>query len=112
MPIAIGLGALTGVTLGVLDFTGSRLRGWTDRPEEEEFERKMRLRANRRRPIEETIAEIGEGRGEYPARRHFNYVTHLIHPPGIQPPGYEERRRERLQEKYGVEINPVKATVE
>lgn len=28
---------------------------------------------------------------------------------GIQPPGYEERRRERLREKYGVEINPVSA---
>lgn len=31
---------------------------------------------------------------------------------GIKPPGYEERRRERLQEKYGIEINPVKATAE
>lgn len=25
----------------------------------------------------------------------------------IYPPGYEERRRERLKEKYGVDINPV-----
>lgn len=31
---------------------------------------------------------------------------------GITPPGYEERRRERIQEKYGFEINPVNATVE
>lgn len=31
---------------------------------------------------------------------------------GIQPPGYEERRRERIKETYGFEINPVKATVE
>jgi hypothetical protein len=31
---------------------------------------------------------------------------------GIEPPGYEERRRERLREKYGVEINPVSVTVE
>lgn len=29
---------------------------------------------------------------------------------GIKPEGYEERRRQRLSEKYGVEINPVKAT--
>lgn len=28
---------------------------------------------------------------------------------GIQAPGYAERRRERLKEKYGVEINPVSA---
>jgi hypothetical protein len=31
---------------------------------------------------------------------------------GIKPPGYEERRRERIKEKYGFEINPVKATVD
>ncbi len=31
---------------------------------------------------------------------------------GIKPPGYEERRRQRLKEKYGVEINPVKATAD
>lgn len=31
---------------------------------------------------------------------------------GIEPPGYEERRRERIKETYGFEINPVKATVE
>jgi hypothetical protein len=31
---------------------------------------------------------------------------------GIYPPGYEERRRQRLKEKYGVDINPVKATVD
>jgi hypothetical protein len=29
---------------------------------------------------------------------------------GIKPEGYEERRRQRLFEKYGVEINPVSAT--
>jgi hypothetical protein len=26
---------------------------------------------------------------------------------GIRPPGYEERRRERIKEKYGIDINPV-----
>lgn len=31
---------------------------------------------------------------------------------GIQPPGYHERRQERIKEKYGFDINPVKATVE
>lgn len=30
----------------------------------------------------------------------------------MQAPGYEERRRERLQEQYGIEVNPVKATVD
>ena len=26
---------------------------------------------------------------------------------GIRPPGYEERRRERIKERYGIDINPV-----
>ncbi|CAI0651316.1 unnamed protein product [Colletotrichum noveboracense] len=94
MPIVLGLGAGFAAWQGVFALTGGRL--WinrADRPDEEEFDSKMAMRAARRRPIEETIAEIGEGRG-------------------IRPPGYEERRRERLKEKYGVEINPVKATVE
>ncbi|EQB47261.1 NADH-ubiquinone oxidoreductase 21.3 kDa subunit [Colletotrichum gloeosporioides] len=94
MPLVLGLGAGFAAWQGVFALTGGRL--WinrADRPDEEEFDSKMAMRAARRRPIEETIAEIGEGRG-------------------IRPPGYEERRRERLKEKYGVEINPVKATVE
>lgn len=34
----------------------------------DEFERKMALRKNRRRPVEQTIAEIGEGRGKHIVR--------------------------------------------
>jgi hypothetical protein len=30
-----------------------------------------------------------------------------VHGPGIQAPGYEERRRQRIKEKYGIDINPV-----
>ncbi|KJK87139.1 hypothetical protein H633G_08992 [Metarhizium anisopliae BRIP 53284] len=50
--------------------------------ESDEFERKERIRRTTRLPVEQT------------------------------PPGYEERRRERIKETYGFEINPVKATVE
>ena len=32
-------------------------------PEVDEFERKQQLRKNRRRPIQETLNELGEGRG-------------------------------------------------
>ncbi|KAJ8132661.1 hypothetical protein O1611_g964 [Lasiodiplodia mahajangana] len=74
--------------------TGGTLRGTrTEVAGMDEYERKEYLRKNRRRPIEETIADIGEGRG-------------------IEPPGYEERRRERLKEKYGVEIKPVSTLVD
>ncbi|EXF73998.1 Tim17/Tim22/Tim23 family protein [Colletotrichum fioriniae PJ7] len=94
MPVVLGLGAAFGAWQGVFEVTGGRLRGWnTAEVDEADFEGKVAQRAAKRRPIEETIAELGEGRG-------------------IRPPGYEERRRERLKEKYGVEINPVKATVE
>ena len=31
---------------------------------------------------------------------------------GIRPPGYEDRRRDRIKEKYGFDIQPVKATAE
>ncbi|PKS13000.1 hypothetical protein jhhlp_000341 [Lomentospora prolificans] len=93
-PVIVGCGAGLAALLGVFEYTGGRFDGYyTRRSEEDEFERKQRLRENRRRPIEETIRDVGEGRG-------------------ICPPGYEERRRERIKEKYGFEINPVKATVD
>ncbi|KAH6653040.1 hypothetical protein BKA67DRAFT_659686 [Truncatella angustata] len=94
IPQILGQGALISVVLTAFDYTGGHLKG--KRPEHEfadEFERRQHLRLNRRRPLTETIADIGEGRG-------------------IEPPGYKERRAERLKEKYGVEINPVSATVE
>ncbi|CAI4219584.1 unnamed protein product [Parascedosporium putredinis] len=94
LPIVVGCGAGLAALLGVFEYTGGRFDGYYNRrPEEDEFDRKQRLRENRRRPIEETIRDVGEGRG-------------------ICPPGYEDRRRERIKEKYGFEINPVKATAD
>ncbi|KAI1139239.1 hypothetical protein F5Y05DRAFT_342374 [Hypoxylon sp. FL0543] len=95
MPQIIGFGAAFSVIMSAFEYTGGSLRGGprTEVPEMDEYDRKEYLRKNRRRPIEETISEIGEGRG-------------------IKPPGYEERRRERLKEKYGVDIKPVSANVE
>ncbi|KAI1161951.1 hypothetical protein F5B18DRAFT_413000 [Nemania serpens] len=91
VPRIFGFGAGFAVIMTVFDYTGGSLRGVRTEVEGmDEFERKEYLRKNRRRPIEETIADIGEGRGIY-------------------PPGYEERRRDRLKEKYGVEIKPVSA---
>ncbi|KAI1347046.1 hypothetical protein F5Y01DRAFT_307818 [Xylaria sp. FL0043] len=94
MPHILGTGAAFAVVMSVFDYTGGNLRGKrAEIPGMDEYERKEYLRKNRRRPIEETIADVGEGRG-------------------IEPPGYEERRRERLKEKYGVEIKPVSALAE
>ncbi|KAK4140431.1 uncharacterized protein C8A04DRAFT_39887 [Dichotomopilus funicola] len=86
----VGTSALVSATLAVYQYTGNSLRGYWNRPEVDEYERKEALRKRYRRPIEETIAEIGEGRG-------------------IKAPGYEERRRARLKEKYGIEVQTYSA---
>ncbi len=65
MPRVFGTGAFVAVTLAVFEYTGGRLSGFRQDPEIDEFERKELLRKNRRRPLEETIAEVGEGRCEY-----------------------------------------------
>jgi hypothetical protein len=62
-PAVLGYGTLAAVVLGAFDFTGGTLKGFKKDPELDEFERKQALRANRRRPIEETLSELGEGRG-------------------------------------------------
>lgn len=49
--------------MGVYDYGGAALTGYKKDPEIDEFERKQFLRKNRRIPIEQTIAEVGEGRG-------------------------------------------------
>ncbi|KAI9052486.1 hypothetical protein LZ554_003830 [Drepanopeziza brunnea f. sp. 'monogermtubi'] len=84
-PAVLGFGALSAVVLGAYDYTGGALTGYGKDSEMDEFERKEILRKNRRRPIDQTISEIGEGRGVY-------------------GPGYDERRRERIKEKYGIEV--------
>jgi hypothetical protein len=64
-PAVLGFGALTAIVLGAYDYTGGTLTGYKKDPEMDEFERKEALRKNRRRPVEETIHELGEGRGTF-----------------------------------------------
>ena len=59
----MGFGALTAVVMGAYSFTGGSLRGYEKDKNVDEFDRKQALRKDRRRPIEQTISEIGEGRG-------------------------------------------------
>ncbi|KAF8541937.1 NADH-ubiquinone oxidoreductase 213 kDa subunit [Trichophaea hybrida] len=88
MPSVIGYGAGLALTLGVFDYTGGSLAGIFRDLNMDEVARKENLRKNRRRPFEEYIEDTGEGRGIY-------------------GPGYEDRRRERLTEKYGVDFTNV-----
>ncbi|MCJ1246542.1 hypothetical protein MMC30_003750 [Trapelia coarctata] len=85
LPAVLGYGAALAVLLGTFDYTGGVLTGYEKDPSIDEYERKEYLRKNRRRPIQETIEELGEGRGIY-------------------GPGYEERRRERIRQKYGIDV--------
>ncbi len=64
MPAVLGYGACAAILLGVFDYTGGVLSGYEDQTDVDEYERKEHLRKNRRRPIQETIDELGEGRGE------------------------------------------------
>lgn len=69
MPRVLGYGALIAVVMGAFQYSGAGSLGKakaTD-PAIDEYDRKTQLRMNRRRPIEETLAEIGEGRGKLEA---------------------------------------------
>ncbi|CAK7241361.1 MAG: hypothetical protein STHCBS139747_002822 [Sporothrix thermara] len=92
MPRIVGMGAFTATVLAAFDFTGGKLTGWANETEEDRFERKEYQRKNRRRPAEETISQLGDGR------------ACMIH-----SPNYDELRAERLKEKYGYEIKTVSA---
>ncbi|MCJ1269700.1 hypothetical protein MMC22_009592 [Lobaria immixta] len=84
-PAVLGLGAGVAVVQGVFDYTGGTIRGYGKDPTVDEYERKERLRKNMRRPIQETLDQVGEGRGIY-------------------GPGYDERRRKRIKENYGIDV--------
>jgi len=49
--------------MAAFDYSGGSLFGYARDPTIDEFDRKEALRKNRRRPISETIEELGEGRG-------------------------------------------------
>ncbi len=65
MAPTLGYASVVAVVMAVFNYTGGKLSGWDRDPNVDEYERKEQLRKNRRRPIEETIAEVGEGRGEW-----------------------------------------------
>ncbi|MCJ1256372.1 hypothetical protein MMC24_004193 [Lignoscripta atroalba] len=85
LPAVLGYGAGLAVLLGAYDYTGGVLTGYEKDPNVDEYERKEALRKNRRRPIQETLEQLGEGRGIY-------------------GPGYDERRRERIKRNYGIDV--------
>ncbi|KAI5297244.1 hypothetical protein KEM56_004963 [Ascosphaera pollenicola] len=85
MPHIVGKAVAIAAIIGVFDYCGGRFSGWHKPHEEDEFARREALRTAYRTPVEQTVAEIGERRG-------------------IAPPGYAERRQQRIKENYGVEV--------
>ncbi|KAI9654889.1 MAG: hypothetical protein M1831_005258 [Alyxoria varia] len=85
IPAVLGFGTGLAVIMAAYDYTGGSLAGPARDPNVDEYERKEALRANKRRPIQETLEQLGEGRGIY-------------------GPGYEERRRERIKQRYGIDV--------
>ena len=63
IPAVLGYGAGLAVLLGVYDYGGGALTGYDKGPSVDEYERKEALRRNKRRPIQEIVDELGEGRG-------------------------------------------------
>jgi len=85
VPSVLGNGVLLGVALAGAQFTGGAIFSQRSDPDEDQFVRKEEIRRRFRRPANELINEIGEGRGIYGA-------------------GYEERRKQRIKDAYGIEV--------
>lgn len=71
--------------MGAFEYTGGSLWGYKKNADIDEFERREQLRKSYRTSGEQTLAELGEGRGLY-------------------GPGYAERRAQRIKEAYGIEV--------
>lgn len=64
-PSVLGYGAALSVVLAAFTYTGGKLTGYERDPTVDEVSRKEYLRKNRRRPVDEIVNELGEGRGTY-----------------------------------------------
>ena len=99
----MGYGAGLAVLLGTYDYTGGKLTGYERDSTVDEYERKEQLRKNWRRPIQETLEEVGEGRGQSVLLAREKTLS-LISTTGVYGPGYDDRRRERIKQNYGIDV--------
>lgn len=63
MPAAFAYGGVLAGILAAYNATGNKLGGYEGREAADELDRKEFMRKNRRRAMEETVSELGEGRG-------------------------------------------------
>ncbi|KAK0290697.1 hypothetical protein LTR35_000129 [Friedmanniomyces endolithicus] len=83
--LILGYGTGLSALLFAFSFTGGTLYGYQKDPTVDEVSRKEYMRKNRRRPIEQTVNELGES-------------AH------VHAPGYEQRRAQRIKEAYGIDV--------
>lgn len=63
IPAVLGYGVALSTVMSAFEYTGGTLFGYKKDHTEDEFERRQKLRKAFRTPAEDTISELGEGRG-------------------------------------------------
>jgi hypothetical protein len=102
IPTVLGFGTMLAVITATLDYTGNQIRGGHN-PNVDQYSLKEATRKNFRIPAEETVAQLGEGRGMCLTTMSLGSMQRLTKT-GIYGPGYDERRKQRLKEKYGIDV--------
>jgi len=88
MVTTLGGALALGSVMSVISYTGhSMFESSGDKTFSDRLAYKEEAKSRFRRPLNETINELGEGRGIY-------------------GPGYEERRKQRIKERYGFDVQP------
>ncbi|KAJ5138515.1 uncharacterized protein N7515_003363 [Penicillium bovifimosum] len=92
-PAVLGYGVALSTAMTAFEYTGGSLFGYQKDNSVDEFDRRTALRKAFQTPVEQSVAELGEGRGIYGAN-------------------YEERRADRIKNAYGIEVptSPVRAS--
>jgi hypothetical protein len=97
--MALGIGTLTATLTALMTVGGGRLVGPPQDPDRDIVAEKEAARKRYRVPVEQTIAEMGEGRGQSPISG-----GDLANEIGIYGPGYAERRKQRIKDNYGIDV--------
>jgi len=84
VPAVLGFSAATSIACATMQATGGNIWG-TPEPNKPDYDEKERLRKTYRTSAEETVQQLGEGRGIY-------------------GPGYAERRKQRIKDNYGIDV--------
>lgn len=81
LPAALGYGVALSAGMFAFDFTGGSLFGTSKDKDVDEFDRRTKLRKAFQSPGEQTVAELGEGRGMYPSTSTLCPCNSRVFPP-------------------------------